>query len=118
MKIELEKKLQACFPHGHPDFIPMTIDEMRLHSEKNYDYAREGDPLGNFYRVADALNSMGMTITPTEVCVVYMMKQLDAAIQMITGGYEGNVENADTRLRDVHVYAKLARILYKRSQQT
>ena len=43
--------------------------------------------------------------------MVYMMKQLDAALWMMSEGYEGEVENTDTRLADVHVYAKIARLL-------
>jgi len=38
---DLEKKLRALFPHGHPDFIAMCIGEMQLHSDKNHDYAIE-----------------------------------------------------------------------------
>ena len=104
--------------HGHPDFYRMTIDEMELHSAKNRDYAREGNPLGNFYRVSKVLTEMGMSISPALVAIVYAMKQLDAAVQMLTHGYEGDVENVDTRLRDVHVYMKLARILHAEEKAT
>ena len=98
---------------GHPDFFDMTIDEMMLHNAKNADYSKGGNPLGNFYRVSKALTSMGFKISPTMVSIVYAFKQLDAAIHMLTEGYEGDIENVDTRLRDVHVYMKLARILHK-----
>ena len=39
------------------------------------------------------------------------MKQVDACLWMINKGYEGKVESIDTRLQDVHIYMKLARIL-------
>ena len=98
---------------GHPLFFDMAIDEMMLHNAKNADYSKGGNPLGNFYRVSKALTSMGFKISPTMVSIVYAFKQLDAAIHMLTEGYEGDIENVDTRLRDVHVYMKLARILHK-----
>lgn len=106
---ELRLRLQG----GHPDFFNMTIDEMLLHNAKNADYAKGGDPLGNFNRVSEAMTVMGFKISPTMVAIAYAFKQLDAAIHMLTEGYEGNVENVDTRLRDVHVYMKLARILHR-----
>jgi len=39
------------------------------------------------------------------------MKQLDASLWMLNQGYEGEVENIDTRLQDVHIYAKICRLL-------
>lgn len=109
---EIERTLRENF-RGHPEFITMTLDELRLHSEKNYDYAREGPALGNFLRVAAILKQYpGLDPgDPAVVAVTYMLKQLDAFLWMKSGGYEGDVETRDVRLRDVHVYAKLARIL-------
>lgn len=102
--------------HGHPDFYKMTEEENKLHSEKNQDYARGGNPLGNFYRVSDMLKAMGADISPAQVGFIYMLKQLDAAGRMLFGGYEGKVENLDTRLQDVSVYSKLVRILHKEAK--
>jgi len=99
--------------HGHPLFYKLTEEEIKLHSEKNRDYAQGGDPLGNFKRVS-AIKKLYPGLpweSPIGVALGYMLKQLDAALWMISQGYEGEVENVDTRLRDVHVYAKLARIL-------
>lgn len=98
--------------HGHPMFLDLTEDELKLHSEKNRDYARHGDPLGNFKRVSAVLKAQGINLTPAQVAMVFAQKQQDAAMQMIAYGYEGDVENVDTRLRDVHIYYKIARILY------
>jgi hypothetical protein len=91
----------------------MTLDEQKLHSEKNSDYAKGGNPLGNFTRVAAILSNYPKLKldSPTVIAIVYAMKQLDAALWMLNEGYEGKVENIDTRLQDVHVYMKLARIL-------
>ncbi len=112
----LFQELKKNFPHGHPDFIPMTLDELKLHSEKNYDYAHGGNPLGNFDRVSGALTAMGYPISPEMVAMVYAFKQLDAAIHMMVEGYEGATEDFDTRMRDVHVYAKIIRLLHKRNK--
>jgi len=108
----VEKVLRENF-RGHPDFITMTLDELLLHSEKNYDYARSGPPLGNFLRVAAILRLYpGLDPgDPAVVAMVYMLKQLDSYFTMKSQGYEGEVETRDERLRDVHVYSKLARIL-------
>jgi len=101
--------------HGHPDFYKLTQDEIELHSAKNKDYTQGGDPLGNFKRVS-AIKRLYPGLewdSPTGVCLGYMFKQLDAALWMLAQHYEGQVENIDSRLTDVHVYAKIARILHK-----
>lgn len=100
--------------HGHPKYLELTEQELQLHSAKNRDYARGGDPLGNFKRVS-AIKQLYPGIdwtTPTAVAVSYMLKQLDAALWMLAQHFEGDVENIDTRLQDVHVYAKIARITH------
>ncbi len=101
--------------HGHPLFSVLTEDELKLHSEKNKDYAQGGDPLGNFKRVSATLKTWGFDIPPELVALIYMLKQLDAAMWMLSKGYEGKIEDIDTRLRDAHIYIKLARILHKES---
>jgi len=101
--------------HGHPLFQELTEQELELHSAKNKDYAQGGDPLGNFKRVS-AIKRLYPGFpwdSPTGVALGYMLKQLDAAFWMLSQGYEGEVEGVDARLTDVHVYAKLARIIMK-----
>lgn len=105
--------LEGLYPHGHPDFISLCLEEMELHSKKNHDYAHGGDPLGNFYRVSDTLKSYGINLPPSAVAFVYMMKQVDAAGRMLGQGYEGSTEGLDGRLLDVSIYSKLIRILKK-----
>lgn len=111
----IEQSLRKRYPHGHTDFIPMTIAEMELHSRKNHDYAHGGTPLGNFHRRATLYkNYPGLDLgNPVVVALVDALKQLDAALWMLCQGYEGQVEGLDARLGDVGVYAKLARILAK-----
>lgn len=100
---------------GHPGFVELTEDELALHSAKYKDYAHDGDPLGNFKRVANILGQYpGLDLSQPEVIgMVYMLKQLDAALWMLSQGYEGEIEDVDTRMRDVHVYGKLIRLLHK-----
>jgi len=101
---------------GHPLFYKMTREEEELHSAKNKDYTGEkGDPLGNFNRVAGILaNYPNLSLgDPTVVALTYAMKQLDAALWMLSQGYEGEIEDVDARLRDVGAYMKLARILHR-----
>lgn len=92
--------------HGHPRFVELVAEEVALHSAKNRDYAREGEALGNFHRVADMLK-----VAPHYVALVYMLKQVDAATQMLSYDYEGETEGLEGRLQDIAVYAKLIQIL-------
>lgn len=104
---------------GHPLFIKLTEEELELHSTKNKDYAQGGNPLGNFNRVS-AIKRLypGMDwSSPVGVCLGYMLKQQDAGFWMLAQGYEGEVEDVDTRFRDVHIYMKLARILHREGKK-
>ena len=99
--------------HGHPDYLKLTEDELKLHSAKNRDYATGGDPLGNFKRVSDMLTKWGYSITPRDTAFIFLMKQLDAVGNMLGQEYEGQTESIDGRLMDISVYAKLMIILGK-----
>jgi hypothetical protein len=100
-------------------FIELTEDELKLYSEKNPDYAKGGDTFGNFNRVANILSNYPnlKLSTPEVVAIVYLLKQFDAFMWQINQGYEGLIENVDSRLRDVHVYAKLIRILHEMNKE-
>lgn len=115
---DVKDLLKKEFPYGHPDFVDITLDEVDLHSKKNKDYTLGGDPLGNFHRVANLLsNYPKLNLSkPEVVALVYMLKQLDAVLWMWSQGYDGEVEGAQERLRDIHVYTKLMRILVKKEQ--
>ena len=110
---KLIESLNKLFPYGHSKFVDLSIDEMQLYFDKNHDYAFGGDSLGNFKRVANILSQypnldLGK---PEVVALVYMFKQLDAAMWMMSQGHEAKIEGTDGRLEDVHVYAKIMRIL-------
>jgi len=99
---------------GHPLFEKFTEEELKLHEEKNKDYRSDDDPLANFKRVARvmALYPRMNWARPECVAIIYSLKQMDASLSLLERGYEGEVENIDTRAMDVSVYWKLARILH------
>ena len=113
--------LKELFPGGHEDFIPLTIEEMELHSDKNHDYAFGGNALGNFKRVSTILGLYDGLKLDKEVVValVYMMKQLDAVFWMLAKGNTAKVEGLESRLKDISVYAKIAILILKeKSRET
>ena len=95
------------------DYEQLTQQELELYQAKNNDYTKGGCPYGNFERVASILSLYPKLklSDPRIVAMVYLMKQLDSCLWMLSEGYEGEVENIDTRLTDVHVYAKIIRLL-------
>jgi len=101
------------FPHGHKRFVPIMRDLMKLHSDKNHDYASGGDPLGNFKRVA-AILALYPGLDPSHPVVValtYALKQVDAVLWSLAKNIKAKVEGRGKRLDDIAVYAVLARIL-------
>lgn len=101
--------LRGEFPHGHPKFLPITLKEMELHSAKNHDYAKGGNPLGNFDRVA-AILALYPNLKLSDrrvVALVYALKQLDAVLWGISEAIDHQVEGLRSRLQDISVYAKI-----------
>ncbi len=105
----VQDALRGVFPHGHPAFLPITLKEIELHSNKNHDYAKGGHPLGNFDRVASilALYPRLSLADRRVVALVYALKQLDAVLWGLSEGIEHKVEGLNDRLQDISVYAKL-----------
>ena len=96
------------------NFKSLTEEELKLYEAKNKDYTgNHSDTYGNFNRVAQILSLYRHLelSDPRVVCLTYLMKQLDSVLWMLSQKYEGEVENIDSRLRDVHVYAKICRLL-------
>jgi hypothetical protein len=106
---ELKKK----YPHGHSRFIDLVLDEIRLHSDKNHDFAKGGNPLGNFNRVG-AIFDLYPGLKPGDPVVVaisFILKQLDASLWMYSQGTKAKVEGHAERWRDIAIYAKIISIL-------
>ena len=112
-------QLEKLFPNGHEDFIPMCVNAIELHSKKNKAYAQGGNALGNFERRADFYSHYpGLDLSkPEVVSIVDAMKQLDAALWMLSQGYEDEKENIDARLGDCFVYLGIARILHNEGKE-
>lgn len=102
--------LREAYPHGHPQFIPLLVEKAKLHSDKNHDYAKGGNPLGNFERVATILGLYpGLKLNdPVVVMLVYALKQIDAVLWGFAQGIEQKVEGPIERLSDVLVYSGIA----------
>jgi hypothetical protein len=109
----LDEVLRSVFPHGHEGFTALALRELKLHSDKNHDYAAGGHPLGNFYRVAAILSLYpGLSLAdPAVVAIVYCVKQLDAYLWMKSNKHQAKVEGLQERLQDISVYAKLIQLL-------
>jgi len=113
--LDVIDELKSIFPHGHDGFIPMSIQEMDLHSRKNKDYAGGGRPTGNFDRVG-AIVSMYPDVKwgkPQNVAMFYALKQLDAYLWLENGDRDGEVEGKDARLGDISVYSKIIRLIMR-----
>lgn len=103
--------------YGHPFFYVQTAEEEALHNNKNHDYAAGGPALGNFERVSGILGLYpNLTLgDPVVVLLVYLLKQLDAVLWGLSARIDHKIEGPHPRLRDISVYAKLARcILHQR----
>ena len=109
---QIIEQLRKEFPHGHGAFLTLCVEEAKLHSDKNHDYAHGGDPMGHFQRVADILKMyQGFPYdTPSGVALIYALKQIDAIFWGKAKGIKHKVEGLSSRYRDVSVYAKLAQI--------
>jgi hypothetical protein len=106
---DIASNLRKDFPYGHPRFLPTTLKELKLHSDKNHDYAKGGEPLGNFSRVSQILSLYpDLKLSDQRVvALVYAMKQLDAVLWGLNSHIEYKVEGLNSRLQDIAVYAKL-----------
>ncbi len=110
------KTLRELYPDGAPEFTDIMLESLRLHSDKNHDYASGGDPMGNFDRVS-AIFSLypGLDLSDREVvALVYMMKQVDAVLWHKAKKVAAKVEGQDGRLADIAVYASLVRVMQRR----
>lgn len=114
----IESSLRHLYPHGHAGFIFMCLEEMRLHSDKNHDYASKERPLQNFYDAAAIFALFpGLDLSdPTVVALVYMVKQLVAVLHLKADGITAIVEGIERRMKDVGVFAKLVPIIEREKE--
>lgn len=112
-KESIETHLKRCYTHGHPDFIPIMVEQIEMHDMKNHDYARGGDPLGNFRRVSNILSQYPNFPfnTPAGLALIYALKQLDAEMWSMCVGGEFKVEGFTGRTNDQAIYANIRRCI-------
>jgi hypothetical protein len=105
--------MKYLFPHGHPDFGGKLVGQLKLHDDKNHDYASGGRALGNFERVSVWLGQYpGLKLAdPRVVTMVYAAKQIDAVLWGLSQDIEHRVEGLDPRLDDVSTYATIVQCL-------
>jgi hypothetical protein len=106
----LTAALRQKYPYGHPLFVSLLVETAKLHSNKNHDYAKGGNPLGNFDRVASILSLYPKlpVADPVVVMLIYMLKQVDAVLWGLSQQINAKVEGPIERLSDIMVYAGLA----------
>lgn len=106
-KFKIEDELRKHGPNGHPGFVNVLVEALRLHSGKNKDYTLGGDPLGNFQRVAQILQRYPTFPWSSKegVALTYMLKQLDAVMNSLGREQELRVEGIVERIMDIGVYA-------------
>jgi hypothetical protein len=68
---------------------------------KGGEYTRLGNANDNFYRVAEYLG-----FTPEEVCLVYLMKHLEAVLTTARAG-KSLTEDTRSRLHDIANYVEI-----------
>lgn len=109
MNTDTDDELRKLYPHGHSAFVDITLKELKLHSDKNHDYAKGGSPLGNFQRVAAILaHYPDLDLSDQRiVALVYALKQLDAVLWGLNSKIEHKVEGLNDRLQDISVYSKI-----------
>lgn len=109
----IAKVLRKMFPYGHPRFIPLQLEKMELHSNKNLGFACKGDSLGNFNRVS-AIKQLYPGFdwtTPQGTAMDYHLKQYDSFMIQKATGIIDKVEPPIKRLRDMSVYTDIMAIM-------
>jgi hypothetical protein len=107
---DLMEEIRKVYPHGHPEFLGILMEKAKLHSDKNHDYAKGGNPLGNFERVGTILSLYpGLDLSsPVVVMLIYALKQVDAVLWGFCQKIEQKVEGPIERLGDIMVYCGIA----------
>ena len=115
----MKKKPKTKEFHGHPLFLEFSNEELELHSTKNQQYATDDDPLGNFHRTGRIIAKfLKPGIDPALAsCLSFMSKQVDGVYEIVGEGKKNTIESLDDKLKDISIYAKIARILIHESRQ-
>ena len=102
--------------YGHPEFYKIVEELKSLHSEKNRQYATEGNPLANFNRcskMCEKLLNPNIENKALAYALILMSKQIDAVFDIVGEDKKNTVDSLEDKLRDIAVYSILAIILSK-----
>jgi hypothetical protein len=105
--------------YGHKEFYKILENLATLHSAKNFQYAKKGNPLSNFQRTGDLIQPLikhGVS-TDLAACMTLVAKQMTAVFDMVGDCKEGCVEQVEDKFRDIAVYSIIAMILLKESKE-
>ena len=105
--------------YGHPEFYKIVEELKELHSRKNFQYATQDNPLGNFERCGNLIKKLlKPNVNPALAdAMILMSKQIDAVYEMIGEGKSGTEEEVIDKFRDVAVYSIISMILIKESKK-
>ena len=106
-------KQKKGIKYGHPKFYEILNELAELHSNKNFQYASQGDPLGNFHRCASMTSKIlkdGIN-KPLATALMYMSKQIDGVYEIVGEGKEGTADSLKDKLMDIAVYSVICMIL-------
>lgn len=100
--------MQIHFPHGHPKFLDLAIQEIATHSQKNYGYAHGGAALGNFNRCARFMEMYPMFPydKPWGFAFLLALKHIDALAWGMAGGHRSGTAMSEN-CTDTSVYMKI-----------
>ncbi len=115
----MSKKYDKTKLYGSPDFYKIIDNLKKLYSEKNFQYATQNNPFGNFQRCGKLIKKL---LNPNidealADAMILMSKQIDAVYEMVGEGKTGTVESVDKKFEDIAVYCIICKILYRESKQ-
>jgi hypothetical protein len=105
--------------YGHPLFYKLVNEIADLHERKNYQYASQADPLGNFRRTGQIISKMlkpGLDPALAS-CLSFMSKQVDGVYDIFSEGKTGTIDSLEDKLQDIAVYSIIGLILSRESRK-
>lgn len=104
--------------YGHPLFYKLVNEIADLHERKNYQYASQSDPLGNFRRTGQIIRKMLKPgIDPALAsCLAFMSKQVDGVYDIVGESKTGTIDSLEDKLQDIAVYSIIGLILVRETK--
>ena len=105
--------------YGHPMFHKIVDELKELHSEKNRQYATQGNPLGNFERTGKMIAKfLHPGVNPTLAsCLSLMSKQIDGIYEIVGEAKVDTIDSLEDKLKDVAVYSIIAMVILAEANQ-